>query len=70
MSSGRGLKNVHWSFSKSIRTNDPKDATRLVTAGVEELADDVGEAVRLDVVPLARVDRVRAVRRRDRGRTG
>ena len=27
MSSGRGLKNVHWSFSKSIRTNDPKDAT-------------------------------------------
>jgi hypothetical protein len=27
MSSGRGLKNVHWSFSKSIRTNEPNEAS-------------------------------------------
>ena len=27
MSTASGLKNVHWSFSMSIRTNDPNDAT-------------------------------------------
>src|SRR6476661_3766829 len=37
---------------------------RLVAAGMEELADDVGEAVRLDVRPLARVHEMRHVRGR------
>ena len=60
-SSGGGLKNVHWSPSKSIRTSAAERRQRLVPAGVQQLDDDVGVAVGLEVGALRGVQRVRLI---------
>ena len=69
-SSGGGLKNVHWSLSKSIRTNEPERRERLVATGVEQLDDHVGVAVGLDVGALAARGAGAAGRRPGRSPTG
>ena len=63
-SSGCGLKNVHWSPSKSSRTACPSPASGSSPRACSELDQDVGVAVRLRVGALAAVQGVRAVRRR------
>ena len=53
-SCGSGLKNVHWSPSKSVRSVPPSAASGSSTACVQQLDQDVRVAVRLRIVAIVR----------------
>ena len=56
-----GLKNVHWSPSKSVRSVPPRAASGSCPARVDELDHDVGVTVGLGVVTAGIVQPVRTV---------